>query len=101
MSNPFEAFNISDDEETFQPVEQKVKRTHQEKRVYKQQQEAAKASITTQPVITEPLPERIRENAKEVRNTRAPPTPQSKKLGEGHYLDRRSGTGRVYLHPYS
>lgn len=49
----------------------------------------------TQPVVTEPLPERIRENAKEVRNTRAPPTPQSKKLGEGHYLDRRSGTGRV------
>ncbi len=72
-----------------------MKRTHQEKRVYKQQQQEAAKVTVNQPVVTEPLPERVSENAKEVRNTRAPPTPQSKKLGEGHYLDRRSGTGRV------
>jgi hypothetical protein len=96
MSNPFEAFNISDDEDNT-VVETKVKRTHQEKRIYKQQQaEAVKAPVSA-PVVTEPLPERTRENAKQVRNTRAPPTPQTKKLGDGHYLDRRSGTGRVYF----
>jgi len=94
MSNPFEAFNISDDEDNT-VVETKVKRTHQEKRIYKQQQaEAVKAPVSA-PVVTEPLPERTKENAKQVRNTRAPPTPQTKKLGDGHYLDRRSGTGRV------
>jgi hypothetical protein len=96
MSNPFEAFNISDDEDTT-VVETKVKRTHQEKRIYKQQQlEASKAPVSA-PVVTESLPERTKENAKQVRNTRAPPTPQTKKLGDGHYLDRRSGTGRVYF----
>jgi len=96
MSNPFEAFNISDDEETT-VVETKVKRTHQEKRIYKQQQaEAVKAPVSA-PVVTESFPERTKENAKQVRNTRAPPTPQTKKLGDGHYLDRRSGTGRVYF----
>jgi hypothetical protein len=47
-------------------------------------------------VITEPLPEKHKENAKQIRNPRHPPTPVTKKLGEGHFLDRRSGTGRVY-----
>jgi hypothetical protein len=65
MTNPFEAFNISDDEEdNFTPVaEQKVRRTHQEKKIYKQQQEAAKANqvaVSNQPIVTEPLPTRIK-----------------------------------------
>lgn len=47
-------------------------------------------------MITEALPEKHKENAKQIRNPRHPPTPVTKKLGEGHYLDRRSGTGRVY-----
>lgn len=47
-------------------------------------------------MITEPLPEKHKENAKQIRNPRHPPTPVTKKLGEGHFLDRRSGTGRVY-----
>lgn len=100
MSNPFEAFNISDDEETYKPVttEAKVKRTHQEKRLYKQQQqqqEATKATTAQPAVLNESFPERIRDNAKDVRDKRAPPTPYTKKLGEGHFHDRRSGTGRV------
>jgi hypothetical protein len=47
--------NISDDEDTFQQsTEQKVKRTHQEKRIYKQQQEAVKATApASAPVVTE------------------------------------------------
>lgn len=104
MTNPFEAFNISDDEETFQPTaaEQKVKRTHHEKRLYKQQQEAAKSAPAPQPVVlNESYPERVRDNAKDVRDKRAPPTPYTKKLGEGHFHDRRSGTGRVYICLYS
>jgi hypothetical protein len=65
MTNPFEAFNISDDEEeAFTPVaEQKVKRTHQEKKNYKLQQEAVKANqvaVTNEPIVTEPLPSRIK-----------------------------------------
>lgn len=106
MTNPFEAFNISDDEETFQPAqqEQKVKRTHHEKRIYKQQQQQQTNNVpapapTT--VVQAPEFEHHRENAKQVRNVRAPPTPQTKKLGEGHYHDRRSGTGRVYSSVYS
>lgn len=98
MTNPFEAFDISDDEEGFvKPAgEQKVKRTHQEKRIYKQQQEAVKSTpAPAQSVDSEPLPERVKEDAKRTRNTRAPPTPQTKQLGDGHFLDRRSGTGRV------
>jgi hypothetical protein len=41
MSNPFAAFAVDDDDEpTFQEAaSQKVKRTHQEKKIYKQQQE--------------------------------------------------------------
>lgn len=99
MTNPFEAFNISDDEDAFQPTatEQKVKRTHQEKRLYKQQQEAAKTAPPPQPVINDSFPERVRDNAKDVRDKRAPPTPYTKKLGDGHFHDRRSGTGRVYF----
>lgn len=108
MTNPFEALDISDDEEGFQVAqqEQKVKRTHQEKRLYKQQQ-AQQAAQTPAPapapannVLSAPEYEHHRENAKQVRNTRAPPTPQTKKLGEGHYHDRRSGTGRVYSASY-
>ena len=41
MTNPYAAFEVSDDEDNFQPTatgEQKVKRTHQEKKLYKQQQ---------------------------------------------------------------
>jgi hypothetical protein len=93
MTNPFEALAIDDDEEDTQrvPIE-KVKRTHQEKKNYKKQQENEKKPET---VVTESYPERVKENAKEIRNNRAPPTPQTKKLGEGHYLDRQSGTGRV------
>lgn len=105
MTNPFEALDISDDEEGFQPTqqEQKVKRTHHEKRLYKQQQAQQAAQQPTQVAppapaanLNEPEFPHHRENAKQVRNTRAPPTPQTKKLGEGHYHDRRSGTGRVY-----
>lgn len=99
MTNPFEALDISSDEETFQQTaEQKVvKRTHQEKRLYKQaqQQEAAKAAVKPAPVATEPLPERQKENAKVVRHNNK--GYEGKPLGEGHYLDRRSGTGRVYI----
>lgn len=46
------------------------------------------------PAFTESAPERVKENAKQIRNNRAPPTPGTKKIGEGHYHDRRSGTGR-------
>lgn len=99
MTNPFEALDISSDEETFQQTaEQKVvKRTHQEKRLYKQaqQQEAAKAATKPAPVVTEPLPEKQKENAKVVRHNNK--GHEGKPLGEGHYLDRRSGTGRVYI----
>lgn len=103
MTNPFEALDISSDEETFQQTaEQKVvKRTHQEKRLYKQaqQQEAAKAASKPAPVVTEPLPEKQKENAKVARhNNRGH---EGKPLGEGHYLDRRSGTGRVYIFSHS
>ena len=101
MTNPFEAFNISDDEETFQQTttDQKVKRTHQEKKAYKQQQleVAKKAPTPTNAPLNDSLPERLRDNAKDVRDKRGPPTPYTKKLGEGHFHDRRSGTGRVYL----
>jgi len=101
MTNPFEAFNISDDEETYQPAatEQKVKRTHQEKKAYKQQQleVAKKATTASNAPLNESLPERTRDNAKDVRDKRGPPTPYTKKLGEGHFHDRRSGTGRVYF----
>ena len=102
MTNPFEAFNISDDEETFQQTttDQKVKRTHQEKKAYKQQQlEVAKKAPTptTTAPLNDSLPERVRDNAKDVRDKRGPPTPYTKKLGEGHFHDRRSGTGRVYF----
>jgi hypothetical protein len=75
-----------------------VKRTHQEKRIYKQQQQqvAAKAVPTpTAPVITEALPEKHKENAKVVRHNNTAPSYQAKKLGEGHFHDRQSGTGRV------
>lgn len=103
MTNPFEALDISSDEETFQQTaEQKVvKRTHQEKRLYKQaqQQEAAKAASKPAPVVSEPLPERQKENAKVVRHNNK--GHDGKPLGEGHYLDRRSGTGRVYISPHS
>lgn len=85
MSNPFEAFNISDDEETYKPVptETKVKRTHQEKRLYKQQQQQQEpVKATSQPaVFNASFPERVRDNAKDVRDKRAPPTPYTKKLG--------------------
>jgi hypothetical protein len=66
MTNPFEALDISDDEDTFQQTtEAKVKRTHQEKRIYKQQQqEAAKVVVSQVPANTEPFHERVKENAK-------------------------------------
>lgn len=79
-------------------AEQKVKRTHQEKRLYKQQQqqEATKAVTTSNaPVITESLPEKQKENAKVTRHNNATPSYVAKKLGEGHYHDRQSGTGRA------
>ncbi len=64
MTNPFAAFNISDDDEDFTPVaEQKVKRTHQDKKLYKQQQEAVKTNqvaVNNEPIVTEPLPGRIK-----------------------------------------
>lgn len=88
--------DISSDEETFQQTatEQKVKRTHQEKKLYKQQQqEATKTTlINAATAITESLPERPKENAKVVRHNNKT---QDKPLGDGHYHDRRSGTGRV------
>ena len=76
-----------------------MKRTHQEKKAYKQQkeQEAAKAASTPAPVITEPLPEKVKENSKVVRHNNATPAYKAKQLGEGHYRDRQSGTGRPYL----
>lgn len=99
MTNPFEALDISSDEEAFQqtPEQKVVKRTHQEKRLYKQaqQQEAAKAASKPAPVVTEPLPEKQKENAKVIRHNNK--GHEGKPLGEGHYLDRRSGTGRVYI----
>jgi hypothetical protein len=105
MTNPFEALNISDDEDTFQAAQHdqkdKVKRSHHEKRLYKQQQAQQTATVSApapavvNSAVGETEYEHHRENAKQVRNTRAPPTPQTKKLGDGHYHDRRSGTGRV------
>lgn len=99
MTNPFEALDISSDEEPFQQTQEQkpVRRTHQEKRLYKQaqQQEAAKAASKPVPVATEPLPERQKENAKVIRHNNK--GHEGKPLGEGHYLDRRSGTGRVYI----
>jgi len=101
MTNPFEAFNISDDEDNFVQsgtADNKVKRTHQEKRIYKQQQETTKTVTKASPVITEALPEKVKENAKVIRHNNRP---TDKKLGDGHYLDRRSGTGREYIWSYS
>jgi len=99
MSNPFEYFTNNDsDDEKYQktPAEHKTKRTHAEKRTYKQQQQnAAQKETTNQTVITEQYPEHIKDNAKQIRNPRHPPTPLTKKLGEGHFHDRQSGTGRV------
>jgi len=54
MTNPFEALNISDDEDGFVPAtntEPKVKRTHQEKKQYKLQQENTKT--TPPPIVQE------------------------------------------------
>lgn len=100
MSNPFEFFaNNDSDDEKYQTTsnEQKPKRTHADKRVYKQQQTTTQKPATeNQPVATEQYPEHIRDNAKQVRNPRHPPTPLTKKLGDGHFHDRQSGTGREY-----
>lgn len=56
MTNPFEAFNISDDEDegNFQKSnDTKVKRTHQEKKNYKkQQQEVGDRKVETSNVVT-------------------------------------------------
>jgi hypothetical protein len=101
MSNPFEVF-AEDDDDNFQPssnTEPKVKRTHQEKRLYKQA--ATKPAEVAPQVFNEADPERIRENAKQIRNNRAPPSNVTKKLGDGHYHDRQSGTGRPYHYIYS
>ena len=100
MSNPFEFFTNNDsDDEKYQTTrtEQKPKRTHAEKRIYKQtQQTPAQNSTGNQSGNTEEYPEHIKDNAKQIRNPRHPPTPLTKKLGEGHFHDRQSGTGRVY-----
>ena len=100
MSNPFEFFAGDDDEDSnFRPVavEHKQKRTHAEKRMYKQQQQVkAQAVSSSAAEFNEPLPEKHKDDAKVVRNPRHPPTPLTKKLGEGHFHDKRSGTGRVY-----
>jgi hypothetical protein len=66
--------------------------------MYKQQQTSAP---TSGPVITESLPEKHKENAKQIRNPRHPPTPLTKQLGDGHFHDRQSGTGRVYVFIYA
>lgn len=74
-----------------------MKRTHQEKKLYKQQQlEAAKVATTiTAPVVTEEPIEKQKENTKVKRHNNATPAYVAKKLGEGHYHDRQSGTGRA------
>ena len=60
MSNPFEYFTNNDsDDEKYQttPNDQKPKRTHAEKRVYKQQQTTTQKPATgNQPVLTEQYP---------------------------------------------
>jgi hypothetical protein len=61
-----------------------VKRTHQEKRLYKQQQQqvAAKpAPVTNAPVITESPLEKQKENAKVTRHNNGTPSYVAKKLG--------------------
>ena len=63
MSNPFAALEIHDDEEpAFVASETKVKRTHQEKRIYKQQQEVAKPTNNTATVFTEEAPLRHKDD---------------------------------------
>lgn len=105
MSNPFEFFTSNDsDDQKYQntPSENKPKRTHAEKRLYKQQQQTtAQKGAANQTATTEPFPEHVKENAKQIRNPRHPPTPLTKKLGEGHFHDRQSGTGRVYIYFYA
>ena len=97
MTNPFEALNVSDDEEPgftkSQAQQQKPKRTHQERKQQKLQKQQGQESAPSP--AADPLPERFREDAKARRNPRQPPTPLTKKLGEGHFHDRRSGTGRT------
>lgn len=44
--------------------------------------------------VFQDLPERIRDDATQIRNKREPV--KQKDIGEGHTLDRRSGMGRVY-----
>jgi hypothetical protein len=99
MTNPFQAFAVYDEDDGAQVVkEQKVKRSQQEKKAYKQQQDEAarNAARTNAPIYTELYPEHVRGDAKQIRNPRHPPTPLTKQLGDGHFHDRRSGTGRVY-----
>lgn len=82
MTNPFAAFEVSDDEDTFQKTtteQPKVKRTHQEKKQFKIQQEVTKTQ--THVVAEEIVPDRVKEDAKKTRHNHAPPTPQTKKLG--------------------
>lgn len=102
MSNPYAAFAEKDEEDTYLPASTvpKTKRTHAEKRAFKQQQEIKKNSEGTSAITTEPLPENMKRDAMAIRNPRHPPTPIAKQLGEGHFHDRRSGTGRVYISFY-
>jgi hypothetical protein len=56
-----------------------VKRTHQEKKAYKQQKEQEAAKTTTPaPVVTESLPEKVKENAKVTRHNNATPSYRAK-----------------------
>ena len=64
MSNPFEYFANDEEDDTYQqvPAQQKPKRTHAEKRAYKQQQETVKKPSA--PVVTQQLPQKHKQNAK-------------------------------------
>jgi hypothetical protein len=99
MSNPYAAFAEKDEEDTYLPASTvpKAKRTHAEKRAFKQQQDIKKNSEGTSAITTEPLPENMKKNVMASRNPRHPPTPVTKQLGEGHFHDKRSGTGRTYI----
>lgn len=100
MSNPFDALNISDDEEDkVHATKGNVEKTrksmfcfylaHKERKELKKQSEMM---TNNAPKINSNIPERIRDNAKVIRNPRAPRP--NKELPEGHVHDRRSGTGR-------
>ena len=105
MSNPFEAI-VKDGESVENPqiqkqpsIEEKPEITPiKEEEIIKAHEEVAERQPKERPIpknaVREPLPEHSREDQMKIHNPRHRPTPVVKELGQGHYLDRQSGTGK-------